>query len=106
MSMAIYTKTNEEDDYDSQILHCQRKVFEFISKLTDRPTEPQKKMKLVNSGHWNLYDETLLMAPKKVVVKSDSIYSLHSALMLNDGSSIETEEMYNHLRLLRDESAS
>ncbi|XP_014218536.1 probable ATP-dependent RNA helicase spindle-E isoform X2 [Copidosoma floridanum] len=100
INLAINIKKDENDNNEDQAIFCQKKVYMFLTNLTDHPTKSQQKQKILNFGGWNMYDDSLFIRPTKSVIKDDSIYPLHNALSLEDRNEI-AEEMFHHIKELR-----
>lgn len=106
MNMGICVKHNESDDNTSEdAIKCQRKVIEFLKKLTDRPIKDLKPEKILNFSRWALYDDSLFLRPTKAVIKDDSVFPLHCALLLEECDE-NVERMARHVHELRSQASS
>ncbi|KAL7306698.1 hypothetical protein TKK_0001370 [Trichogramma kaykai] len=100
MNMGICVAQNEDEDLEEQAMMCQHKVIQFIRTLTERNKTYQKSEKIANFDKWNLYDKTLFMRPTNKVMKEDSVYPLHSALMLDERDE-DIDNLVDHIEELR-----
>ncbi|XP_008211194.1 probable ATP-dependent RNA helicase spindle-E [Nasonia vitripennis] len=101
MNMGICVKGSEPDENASEdAIKCQRKVIEFLKKLTNRPVKDQKPEKILNFSRWCLYNDALFLHPTKAVIKEDSVFPLHCALQLEECDE-NSEKMAVHCQELR-----